>query len=231
MQWTPEEKSERLARKLVMPTQTQVQSLANGTELTADELEQFARGLVILVDWLVDLPVILPGIEGWTAEARRTHKFHLEYRLSILRYVAALAESILAGTCLLDKQSSMEHRLLVEFYWLLHKIPKYLVQTNCMDCCGGLDYMGGRQARPPRAIGHHSKDQFCRFADALERRIMLQLGELERGGCIRLEQVWNAPINEELAQEYLAANQLMLDVLEGPGKKFQEWAQAIQADL
>jgi hypothetical protein len=43
--------------------------------------------------------------------------------------------------------------------------------------------------------------------------------------------VWNGPTNEELAQEYLAANQLMLDVLEGPIKKFQERPPAIQANL
>jgi hypothetical protein len=42
MQWTPVEKGERLAMNTVVPTQAQVQSLANGTELTADELEQFA---------------------------------------------------------------------------------------------------------------------------------------------------------------------------------------------
>jgi hypothetical protein len=82
---------------------------------------------VILVDWLIDLPVILPGTETWTSEARRTHKNCVEYRLSILRYVAAMAESILAGTCLLDKQSTSEHRLVVEFYWMLHKIPEYLI--------------------------------------------------------------------------------------------------------
>jgi hypothetical protein len=89
MHWTPGEKGERLARNQVLPTEAQAQSLANGTELTADELEQFARGLVILVDWLVDLPVIPPGTEAWTAEARRTHKNCVEYRLSILCYVAA----------------------------------------------------------------------------------------------------------------------------------------------
>jgi hypothetical protein len=55
------------------------------------------------------------------------HKYCVEYRLSILCYVAAMAESIMAGSCLLDEQSSMEHRLLVEFYWLLHKIPEYPV--------------------------------------------------------------------------------------------------------
>jgi hypothetical protein len=78
MQWTPGEKGEWLDRNTVVPTQAQVQSLANGTELTADELEQFARGLVILVGSLVDLPVIPPGTEGWTAEARRTHKHCVE---------------------------------------------------------------------------------------------------------------------------------------------------------
>jgi hypothetical protein len=57
----------------------------------------------------------------------RTHKYCVEYRLSILRYVAAMAKSIMPETCLLDEQSSMEHRLLVEFHWLLHKIPEYLV--------------------------------------------------------------------------------------------------------
>jgi hypothetical protein len=70
MHWTPEEKGKRLARNQVVPTEAQAQSLANGTELTADELEQFARGLVILVDWLVDLPMIHPGTKAWTAEAR-----------------------------------------------------------------------------------------------------------------------------------------------------------------
>jgi hypothetical protein len=54
-------------------TQAQIQSLANGTELTSDKLEQFARGLVILVDWLVELSVDPPGIEEWTEEARHTH--------------------------------------------------------------------------------------------------------------------------------------------------------------
>jgi hypothetical protein len=195
------------------------QSLANRTELTADELEQFARGLVILINWLVDLPVIPPGIEGWTAEARRTHKYRVEYRLSILCYVAAMAESIMAGICLLDEQSSMEHRLLVEFYWLLHKFPEYLVQTNCMDCREGLDYMGEMQAGLQELWDIIAKTDPA-GVQALQRRMMLQLGELERGGCNRLDQVWSAPTNEELAQEYLAANQLMLDVFKGPSEEF-----------
>jgi hypothetical protein len=227
MQWTPGEKGERLARNSVVPTQTHVQSLANGTQLTAEKLEQFARCLVILVHWLVDLPLIPPRIEGRTAEARRTHKYRVEYRLSILCYVAAMAESIvMAGTCLLNEQSSMEHRLLVEFHWLLHKIPEYLVQTNCMDCCEKLDHMGERQAGLQKLWDIIAKTNPA-GVQSLQRRMMLQLGELERGGCIPLDQVWSAPTNEELAQEYLAANQLMLDVLEGPSEKFQGEAQAI----
>jgi hypothetical protein len=61
--------------------------------------------------------------------------------------------------------------------------------------------------------------------------MMLQLGALERGGCIRLDQVWSAPTNEELAEIYLVAKLMMLDVLEGPNEKFQERAHAIQAEL
>jgi hypothetical protein len=58
-----------------------------------------------------------------------------------------MAKGIMAGTCLLDEQSSMEHRVLVEFFWLLHKILEYMVQTNCMDYCEGLqEFMGERQA-------------------------------------------------------------------------------------
>jgi hypothetical protein len=61
--------------------------------------------------------------------------------------------------------------------------------------------------------------------------MMLQLGALERGGCIRLDQVWSAPTKEDLAEVYLVANQMMLEVLEGPSKKFQERAHAIQGLL
>jgi hypothetical protein len=32
--------------------------------------------------------------------------------------------------------------------------------------------------------------------------------------------VWSAPTNEELAEIYLVAKQMMLDVLEGPSEKF-----------
>jgi hypothetical protein len=90
------------------------------------------------------------------------HKNCVEYRLSILCYVAAMAESTLTGTCPLDEQSTTEHRLLLEFYWMLHKIPEYLVQTNCMDCCKGLHHTGERQA----CLQELWEDQSCKCADA-----------------------------------------------------------------
>jgi hypothetical protein len=174
--------------------------------------------------------VIPPRTEAWTTEARQTHKYRVEYRLSIICYVAAMAESILTGTCLLDEQSTTEHRLLVEFYWMLHKILEYLVQTNCMDCCEGLDHTEERQAGLQELWDIIAKTNPA-GVQTLQRRMMLQLGALERGGCIRLDQVWSAPTNEELAEIYLVAKQMMLDVLEGPSKKFRERAKAIQAEL
>jgi hypothetical protein len=79
-------------------------------------------------------------------------------------------------------------------------------------------------------VGYHSEDQSCRCADAPAPHDAAA-GALERGGCIRLDQVWSAPTNEKLAKIYLVAKQMMLDVLEGPSKKFQERAKAIQAEL
>jgi hypothetical protein len=61
MRWTPGEKSARLSRNSVVLMQAQVQSLANGTDLTANDLEQFARKLEILVDCAADLPVNPPA--------------------------------------------------------------------------------------------------------------------------------------------------------------------------
>jgi hypothetical protein len=80
----------------------------------------------------------------------------------------------------------MEHRLLVEFYWMLHKIPEYLVQINCMDCCEGLDHMGERQAGLQELWDIIAKTNHA-GVQTLQRRMMLQLGALERGGCIRLD--------------------------------------------
>jgi hypothetical protein len=99
-----------------------------------------------------------------------------------------MGESIMAGTCLLNEQCSMEHRLLVGFFWLLHKLPEYLVQANCMDYCDGLNFMGERQAGFKEVWDIIVKINHA-GVQTLQRRMMLQREELERGGCIRLDQV------------------------------------------
>jgi hypothetical protein len=107
----------------VTPTEAQLRTLADGTELTDDEMQQFARGLVVIVDWVSTFPVYPPMIEGWTSEARKAHLHQMEYCMVIMRYVLTLADTIMSGTCPLNARSSLEYRLLVEFYWMLHKIP------------------------------------------------------------------------------------------------------------
>jgi hypothetical protein len=61
----------------------------------------------------------------------------------------------------------------------------------------------------------------CRCADAPVPHDAAS-GRAREGKVFCLDQVWNAPSADELVEEYLAANQHMLDVLEGPSKKFQE---------
>jgi hypothetical protein len=185
----------------VTPTEAQLRTLADGTELTDDELQQFARGLVVIVDRVSTLPVYPPMIEGWTSEARKAHLHQMEYRMVIMRYVLALADSIMFGTCPLNARSSLEYRLLVEFYWMLHKIPDYLVRTDCEDCCNKLRFLGERKAGLQElwdTLGQNSAG-----VQTMQRRMMLQLGYLEREGCIRLDQVWNTPNNTEMDQRTL----------------------------
>jgi hypothetical protein len=55
-----------------------------------------------------------------------------------------------------------------------------------MDCCEGLDYMGERQAGLQELWDIIAKTNLA-GVQTLQRRMMLQLGELERGGCIRLD--------------------------------------------
>jgi hypothetical protein len=57
--WSPAEKISRSERQTVTPTEAQLRTLADGTELTDDELQKFARGLVVIVDWVSTPPCIL----------------------------------------------------------------------------------------------------------------------------------------------------------------------------
>jgi hypothetical protein len=138
--WSPAERYFRSERQSVTPTLAQFKSLASGTDLTDDALQQFARGLVIIVDWVSTLSVYPSLIEGWTLEARKAHLAHMEYRMTIMRYILAMADSIMAGTCPLNERSNLEYRLLVEFYWMQHKIPDVTVgrvnTARLLDMCG-----------------------------------------------------------------------------------------------
>jgi hypothetical protein len=154
--WSTIERYTRSERQSLTPTEAQFILLADGTELTDDELQLFARGLVTIVDWVSTLLVYPPAIEGWTLEARKAHMMQMEYCMTILRYALAMADSIMSKTCLLNAQSHVEYRLLVEFYWMLHKIPKYLVRTDREDCCDKLRFLGERKA---------GLQEFCRCAD------------------------------------------------------------------
>jgi hypothetical protein len=55
--WSPAERYSRSERQAVTPTEAQLRTLANGTELRDDKLQQFARGLVVIVDRVSTLPV------------------------------------------------------------------------------------------------------------------------------------------------------------------------------
>jgi hypothetical protein len=65
----------------------------------------------------------------------------------------------------------------------------------------------------------------------MQRRMMLQLGYLEREGCIRLDRVWNTPNNTKMDQAYLAASDQMADLLTTPNEQFQNRAHVIRQEL
>jgi hypothetical protein len=229
LRWSTIERYTRSERQSVAPTEALFNLLADGTELTDDELQLFARGLVTIVDWVSTLPVYPPAIEGWTLEARKAHAMEMEYRMTILRYVLAMADSIMSETCTLSARSHMGNRLLVEFYWMLHKIPEYLVRTDREGCCNKLRFLGERKAGLQELwneLGENSAG-----VQTMQRRMMLQLGFLEREGCIRLDQVWNSPSNAEMNQAYLAASDEMAGLKGVPNEQFQNRAYVISHEL
>jgi hypothetical protein len=64
LRWSTIERYTRSERQSVTPTEALFSLLADGTHLTDDELQLFARGLVTIVDWVSTLPVYPPAIEG-----------------------------------------------------------------------------------------------------------------------------------------------------------------------
>jgi hypothetical protein len=131
----------------------------------------------------------------WTREDVLNLSQDHEYRLAICQYVLELAQNMLQGTAHLAKDETDAHKLLVEFYWMLHKIPEYLLRTDSEGCAEKVTFVG------PQVAGLRELWELMGGLDSagtqtLLRRMAIQLGELERSGCVRLDQVWNIPTYE-----------------------------------
>jgi hypothetical protein len=57
-----------------------------------------------------------------------------------------MTQSILKGEAHLEKDETNAHKLLVEFYWLLHKISEYLLRTDSEGCAERVNFMGPQLA-------------------------------------------------------------------------------------
>jgi hypothetical protein len=62
-------------------------------------------------------------------------------------------------------QNHDEYRLLVEFYWLLHKIPEYLLLTIAESCAEGVKFTGFKIAKHQRVVGANGRQSVCRCPD------------------------------------------------------------------
>jgi hypothetical protein len=102
---------------------------------------------------------------------------------------------------------------------MLYKIPEYLVRTNCKDYGDKIRFMGERKAGIEELWDLMGGIDSA-SVQTLQRRMALQLGQLEKDGCIRLDQVWNTPNNAEMAEACRAAGQRMLDMLLAPTTDF-----------
>jgi hypothetical protein len=193
--WTDGERTERTARSICQSDQAQHNALAIGTYLTAAELQMLGKGLAVLAGWLMEVPMEPLAIELWTWKDVLNLSQNQEYRLAICQYILELAQSILKGEAHLSKDETDAHKLLVEFYWALHKIPAYLLGTDSEGCAEKVCFRGPALAGL-RELWKLMGGINSAGAQTLLRRMALQLGELERSGCIRLDQVWNVLTDE-----------------------------------
>jgi hypothetical protein len=123
-----------------------MQSLTAGTELTAEQLHQLGKGLIVIAGYVISLPMDPPVLAHLSFESKRARELDREYRLSICKWVTELAGRILKGECQLKESDWMECRLLTEFYWLCHKIPEFLVWTDAEGIAKATKFMGYRAA-------------------------------------------------------------------------------------
>jgi hypothetical protein len=195
--WSPVELRDRTVRASSKPSPEQYNALANGAELTEDELQRLARGLVAIVGWLLDFPME-PLLIGWASKSKRAgHDLNEDYQLAMCRYVVDMAQNILSGELKLTRESHDEYRLLMEFYWLLHKIPEYLLRTNSESCAEGVMFTGFKLAGI-RELWELMGGNQSAGVQTMKRRMILQLGELEKRGCVRTDQVWHIPTQRQV---------------------------------
>jgi hypothetical protein len=128
---------------------------------------------------------------AWASKAERSgHDLNEDYRLAMCRYVLDMAQNILLGELKLTRESHDKYRLLMEFYKLLHKIPEYLLMTNLEGCADGVMFTGFKLAGIRELWELMGGDQSA-GVQTMKRRMILQLGELEKRGCVCIDQVWH----------------------------------------
>jgi hypothetical protein len=195
IRWTDGERTGRTARSVCEPDSTQYNALANGVELSSADLQMLGKGLVSIVGWLMELPIEPLAIDLWTRKDVLKLSHDQDYRLAICQYIPELTQSILKGDADLGKDETDAHKLLVEFYWLLHQIPEYLIRTNSEGCAESVSFTGP-QLVDLRELWELMGGLNSAGTQTLMRRMAIQLGELERSGCVRLDQIWNIPTTE-----------------------------------
>jgi hypothetical protein len=146
------------------------------------------KGLVSIVGWLMELTMEPLAIDLWTREDVLKLSQDHEYRLAIFQYSLELAQSILKGDAHLEKDETDAHKLLVEFYRLLHKIPEYLIRTNSKVCAESVSFTVPQLAGL-RELWELMEGLNSAGTQTLVCRMTIQLGELERSGFVRLDQV------------------------------------------
>jgi hypothetical protein len=195
----------------------QYNALANGVELSLDDLQMLGQGLVSIVGWLMELPMEPLSIDLWTREDVLKLSQDQEYRLASCQYILELAQSILKGEANLGKDETDAHKLLVEFYWLLHEIPEYIIRTNSEGCAESIGFTGPQLAGL-RELWELMGGLNSAGTQTLVRRIAIELEELERSGCVRLDQVWNIPTTEaQNTTMDLAITKIQRDLYVTPG--------------
>jgi hypothetical protein len=68
IRWTDRERTERTTRSVCEADNIQYNALANGVELSSDDLQMLGKGLVSIVGWLMKLSMEPLAIDLWTRE-------------------------------------------------------------------------------------------------------------------------------------------------------------------